>query len=158
MEALSVVLNAYNLKRLVVVPQEHGAGECSVQIWKGDELCDVFEYSDIEFFLTMKKHVIRRISCFLKGNRPDMAGSWFTTLNHTITFLELRDKPFVSIERDDRLQEINGMPHFKQCYFGCTAWNELCKNRKEIVMTLLSHHYPKQDCTEFPLYDAMMFD
>lgn len=132
---LRVVLNPENRKELVAAKAD---ATCIVQIWKRGVLQDEFDEEEL-IDLYEQKHICEYITAHLNGeDNIDLLGGCTSVRlrSHVLYFIRLRDKPFVFFERDSVFEEVNGVPHFRDTYFGLTAWTALCEHGISIVQYL----------------------
>ena len=123
---IRITLNTYNQKEIVVLPGH------SVQIWKAGEMHGTFKIHEFKHF---DSQIFARITQYLQtGTRTWESIDALPT--HIIHYIELRNKPFVLIERDDHFNEINGIPVIEQVYLGNTAWQTIVKHKQHIMYTL----------------------
>ena len=121
-----ITLNAYNNKELVVLPGH------SVQIWKAGEIQGSFMKHELK---ELSRTLLTRITNYLQTGEHN--GEPFDTLpTHMVHYIELRNKPFILIERDDHFVEINGIPAIEQVYLGNTAWQTLLHHKHDIISAL----------------------
>jgi len=132
---LRVVLNTENRKVLVAARAD---ATWIVQRWKRGVLQDEFDEDEL-VDLSEQKHICKYITAHLNGEDvTEFLGryNYVRLRSHVLHFIRLRDKPFVFFERDTAFEEVNGVPQFRDIYFGLTAWTTLCEHGVSIVQYL----------------------
>src|SRR3989442_14862888 len=113
METFRVVLNEWNQKYLSVI--SHGDAQTCVRITKRGEPQDDFTLSEIHDFLEKRQHMTEKIANHLHEKSCSPV-TYDRLTSHLVSFVHLRDKPFVLFEREDRFREVNGVPQFCRVY------------------------------------------
>jgi len=88
-----------------------------------EELVDLYE----------QNHLVSYVTDHLNGKIVELRPDCIRLRSHLLHFIQLRDKPFVLLERDSNFEEVDGVPQFKHTHLGLTAWSALCKHGVALV-------------------------
>lgn len=122
------MLNYWNLKEVIALPLSQ-----TIQILKRGLLQDEFHICEVDEFFYERDTLFPKITAHLKGETQEHLGTYDRLESHLIHYIQLRDKPYIRIERDDNCYAIKGVPQFAQTHFGLTSWTALCKQAKNIM-------------------------
>lgn len=133
METFRVVLNEWNQKYLSVISP--GDAQPFVRITKRGEPQDDFTLSEILDFLESRHDISLKMTNHLHEKSCSPV-TYDRLTSHLVSFVYLRDKPFVLFEREDRFREVKGVPQFCRVYIGLTSWTSIWNNKDEILHAL----------------------
>lgn len=142
MEPFRVVLNPWNRKHVVItsVPEK---GKVA-QIWKRNELIHQFTREELSELLS--RDLASRIFYHLNEEGSDCIGSYNRTQTHEVNYMQWRDKPFITLVRNNVSEDCRGFPVFDEIVFGITSWSALMESASQILHALKEGRETEHAC------------